>query len=130
MPVSLVIPVRNEAATFADLLASIDSQTFRPREIVEIGSADDSLHGVAHKHLIVLLLVLVAVMHSKFWILALPPAALARAAKAIWTYEEKRRVAWLLNPARMMLVATILGVIDFATFVGWGQGIWHRTKNA
>ena len=56
-------------------------------------------------------------------------AAVARAAKAIWKYEENCRIAWLFNPARLMLVGTILAVIDLATFVGWGRALWDKTKN-
>ena len=40
-PISLVIPVRNEALTFGDLLASVMAQTHRPDEIIFVDSGSD-----------------------------------------------------------------------------------------
>src|ERR1700722_14330105 len=59
--ISLVIPVRNEAATISDLLTSIRSQTLRPSEIVLVdgGSIDNTVqilrqaaHGDNSLHLL------------------------------------------------------------------------------
>jgi glycosyltransferase involved in cell wall biosynthesis len=87
-------------------------------------------YGIARKYFIALLLVILAAVHSRVWLFALALAAVARAAKAIWEYDEQRRLAWLLNPARLVFVGTILAVVDLATFVGWGRALWHKTKNA
>ena len=87
-------------------------------------------YGIARKYLVALLIVILAAAHSRVWLFVLLLAAVARAAKAIWKYDENCRIAWLFNPARLMLVGTILAVIDLATFVGWGRALWDKTKNA
>jgi hypothetical protein len=46
-------------------------------------------------------------------------AALARALKRIWRRRETRGVLWVMNPARVLTVGTILVTIDLATFLGW-----------
>jgi hypothetical protein len=52
------------------------------------------------------------------WLCALVFAAFARAAKSIWNYDKRRRLAWMFNPARLLLVGAILAVVDLATLVG------------
>jgi glycosyltransferase involved in cell wall biosynthesis len=83
-------------------------------------------YGIARQYFIALSIVVLAVVQSPVWLLALALAAVGRIAKAIWRYDEQRRLAWLLNPARFLLVGTILAVIDIATFVGWGRALWHQ----
>jgi len=41
LPISLVIPVLNEALTFGDLLASVLAQTYRPEEIIFVDSGSE-----------------------------------------------------------------------------------------
>jgi glycosyltransferase involved in cell wall biosynthesis len=86
-------------------------------------------HGVARQYLVALMIVVLAVLHNRVWLLALAFAALARAAKAIWNYDEQCRFAWVFNPARLLVVGTILAAIDVATFVGWGRAVWHQRKS-
>jgi len=85
-------------------------------------------YGVARKYLVALVIVILAAAHSRVWLFALFIAVFARAAKSIWNYDEPRRLAWLFNPARLLLVGTILAVIDLATFVGWGRAICHQRR--
>ncbi len=85
-------------------------------------------HGVARKYLVAMMIVILATVHSPVWLLALLIAVVARAAKSIWKYDEPRRLAWLFNPARLLLVGAILAVIDLATFVGWGHAIVHQRR--
>lgn len=87
-------------------------------------------YGIARQYFLALLIVILAAAHSRVWLFVLLLAAVARAAKSIWKYDEHCRIAWLLNPARLMLVGTIVAVVDVATFVGWGRALWHETKNA
>jgi glycosyltransferase involved in cell wall biosynthesis len=86
-------------------------------------------YGIARKYLLALMIVILAVVHSRVWLFALAFAAVARAAKSIWNYDEQRRLAWVFNPARLFLVGAILAVVDLATFAGWGRAVWHKKKS-
>ncbi len=86
-------------------------------------------YGIARQYLIASLIIILAAVYGRVWLFVLGFAAVARVAKAIWNYREQHRLAWLLNPARLLLVGTILAVIDLATFVGWGRALSHRAKN-
>jgi glycosyltransferase involved in cell wall biosynthesis len=85
-------------------------------------------YGVARQYFVALIIVILAIVHNRVWLFALAFAAIARAAKAIWNYDEARRLGWVFNPARLLVVGTILAAIDLATFVGWGRAIWHKSK--
>jgi glycosyltransferase involved in cell wall biosynthesis len=87
-------------------------------------------YGIARQYLLGLMIVTLAVVQNKLWLSALPLAAVARTVKAIWKYDETRRIAWLFNPFRVISVGMILVAIDLATFVGWGQALWHKLRNA
>ena len=86
-------------------------------------------YGIARKYFLALMIVILAVVHSRVWLFALVFAAVARAAKSIWNYDEQRRRAWVFNPARLFLVGAILAVVDLATFAGWGRAVWHKRKS-
>jgi len=86
-------------------------------------------YGIARKYLLALVIVILAAVHNRAWLLVLGVAAIARVARSIWNYDDQQRLAWLLNPARLLLVGTILAVVDLATFVGWGRALWYKTKN-
>jgi glycosyltransferase involved in cell wall biosynthesis len=83
-------------------------------------------YGVIRKYLIALMILILAIVHSRFWLFGLVFAAVARAAKSIWNYDEQRRLTWIFNPKRLVLVAVILAAVDLATFVGWGRAVWHQ----
>ena len=83
-------------------------------------------YGIARKYLLALVIVILAAVHNRVWLFVLGFAAIARVARSIWNYDEQRRLAWLCNPARLLLVGSILAVIDLATFVGWGRAVWHK----
>jgi len=86
-------------------------------------------YGIARKYFLALMIVVLAVVHSRVWLFALAFAAIARAVKSIWNYDEQRRLAWVFNPVRVFLVGAILAVVDLATFAGWGRAVWHKRKS-
>ena len=85
-------------------------------------------YGVARQYFVALIIVILAMVHNRVWLFALAFAAVARAAKAIWNYDEAQRLSWVFNPVRLLVVGTILAAIDLATFVGWGRAVWHKSK--
>jgi glycosyltransferase involved in cell wall biosynthesis len=86
-------------------------------------------YGIARKYFLALVIAILGAVHNRIWLLALALFAIARVAKAIWNYDEQRRLIRLFNPGRLLLVGTILAVIDLATFVGWVRAVWHKRKN-
>jgi glycosyltransferase involved in cell wall biosynthesis len=86
-------------------------------------------YGIARKYFVALLIVILAAVHNRAWLLLLGFAAIARVARSIWNYDEQQRIAWLFSPLRLILVGTILAVVDAATFVGWGHALWYKAKN-
>jgi glycosyltransferase involved in cell wall biosynthesis len=85
-------------------------------------------YGIARKYFLVLVILILAAVHNRVWLLVLGFTAVARIAKSIWKYDEQRRLAWLCNPARLLMVGLILAAIDLATFVGWGHAVLYKTK--
>jgi cellulose synthase/poly-beta-1,6-N-acetylglucosamine synthase-like glycosyltransferase len=83
-------------------------------------------YGVARQYLPMLLLVVLAVAHSLWWLGAMLLFFLARVVRRIWPHREGHGLLWLLNPIRLFGVSVILLTIDLATFVGWAQAIWQR----
>jgi len=86
-------------------------------------------YGIARIYLLALVIVILAIVHSRVWLFVLGFAGIARIARSIWNYDKQQRLAWLCNPARFFLVGTILAVVDLATFVGWGRAVWYKMKN-
>ncbi|HVF48708.1 MAG TPA: glycosyltransferase [Pyrinomonadaceae bacterium] len=80
-------------------------------------------YGIARQYALVAVFVLLALLHSRWW-LVLPVLGLAaRAAKSIWRRREGRGILWALNPAQFAGVAALIVTIDAATFVGWAQAL-------
>jgi len=80
-------------------------------------------YGVARQYALALAFVVLAIVHSAWW-LAVPAAGLAaRAALSVWRRREGRGLAWVLNPARLAGVGLVLLAVDLATFVGWAQAL-------
>jgi glycosyltransferase involved in cell wall biosynthesis len=64
------------------------------------------------------------------WALSLlPVAALARVLKRIWFRRDTRGPLWVLNPARVLTVGTILATIDLATLLGWVDARAERRRD-
>jgi glycosyltransferase involved in cell wall biosynthesis len=83
-------------------------------------------YGVARKYLLFLPFIVLAMVHSLWWLAVPLLLTLARVAKSIWRRREGRGVLWLLNPLQFLGVALILLTIDAATFIGWGQALLRR----
>lgn len=77
--------------------------------------------GIARAYLVSLLFLVLAVVHSYYWLLAPVLIFLLRAAKSIWQRREGRGILWALNPIQFLGVAVLLFAIDLGTMVGWIQ---------
>jgi glycosyltransferase involved in cell wall biosynthesis len=83
-------------------------------------------YGIARQYLLALIFVVLAFVHSPWWLCVIALAFAARVAKSIWRRREGHGVRWLLNPIQFLGVAIIILTVDLATFVGWAQALWQR----
>ena len=84
-------------------------------------------YGVARLYAVALVFVVLAFVHSLWWLIVPALGLAARAGKSVWRHREGRGIFWALNPVRLSLVALILLTVDLATFVGWAQARLHAT---
>jgi glycosyltransferase involved in cell wall biosynthesis len=111
------------------------ARTFRKfvlysRHNVWIGRQWDWHYGVARKYLFGLVFLVLAIVHSPWWLLVPAAGTAARVAKSIWNRREGRGPLWLLNPLQFTGVALILLTIDLAAFWGWAQTLWQQPKQS
>ena len=82
-------------------------------------------YGMARFYLVSLVIGVLAIVHSRWWLSLLLVMTLARVGKSIWQRRDGRGLLWALNPLQFLGVALTLGVIDAATFAGWAQALWQ-----
>lgn len=80
-------------------------------------------YGIARQYALALPFVVLAIVHSAWWLVVPALGFVARAAKSVWRHREGRGLIWALNPAQLAYVALVLLTIDLATFVGWAQAL-------
>jgi glycosyltransferase involved in cell wall biosynthesis len=83
-------------------------------------------YGVARQYALVAVFVLLAAVHSVWWLAGIALWLAARTFRSIWRRREGRSRAWALNPAQFFGVMLILLTIDLGTFVGWAQALLTR----
>jgi glycosyltransferase involved in cell wall biosynthesis len=100
------------------------------RHNVWAGRQWDWHYGLARQYAFNLSFFVLALAHSRWW-LVLPVAwTLARAAKLIYVRREGRGRGWLVNPLQFAGVVFVMLAIDLATFTGWAQAAWRRGDGA
>jgi glycosyltransferase involved in cell wall biosynthesis len=87
-------------------------------------------YGIARQYAVALLFVVLAVVHSVWWLLVPALGLAARAAKSILRHREGRGLLWALNPLQFAGVVLVLLTVDLATFVGWVQALLTRPAGA
>jgi glycosyltransferase involved in cell wall biosynthesis len=100
------------------------------RHNVWIGRQWDWHYGVARKYIFGLFFLILALIHSWWWLLLPLAGAAARVAKSIWDRREGRGPVWLLNPFQFIGVAVILLTIDMAAFWGWAQALRQQPEQS
>lgn len=87
-------------------------------------------YGIARQYLVALVFVVLALLHSPWWLLVIGVGFAGRVALSIWRRREGKKVLSVLNPAQFLAVAIIIVTIDVATFAGWAQALWRRPASA
>ena len=80
-------------------------------------------YGVARQYVLAIAFVLLAVLHSPWWLTGFGVWLGARIIRSIWRRREKRSLWWALNPLQFVTVGVIILTIDLATFVGWARAL-------
>jgi hypothetical protein len=113
------------------------SQMFRKltlysRHNVWAGRQSSWHYGLARNYLLYLPFIVLAVVHSVYWLLAPLLLWIVRVEKTLWTRREGHSIWWSFNPIRFLVTALIMLAMDLATFVGWTQATlllrWYKQK--
>jgi glycosyltransferase involved in cell wall biosynthesis len=97
---------------------------------VWVGRQWDWHYPVARQYAVWLVFIVLALIHSPWWLVFPVAGTLARAAKSIYVRRDGRGLWSLLNPVQFAGVVFLLLAIDLATFVGWAQAVWHWNDQA
>lgn len=80
-------------------------------------------YGILRQYALLVPFILLAALHSWWWLLALPVWLAARTAKRIVRFRYEYALLRLLNPAQFVFTAFLILLIDAATFIGWIQAV-------
>lgn len=87
-------------------------------------------YGIARQYVLALPFVVLALLHSAWWLVVPALGLAARAAKSIRRHREGHGLGWALNPLQFAGVVVVLLTVDLATFVGWAQALLTRPAGA
>jgi glycosyltransferase involved in cell wall biosynthesis len=87
-------------------------------------------YGISKQYVVAVAILALAALQSRWWLAALVLAIVLRIGKTIWRHRHGRRLLWLFNPARFVLVGVILATIDLATFIGWAQALGRHSSES
>lgn len=116
-----------QATVWWELQPSL-AQTFRrfalySKHNVWAGRQSDWHYGIARQYALAAVLLILAIIHSLWWLLGLVIWFGTRVFLSVWRRRDERGLLWALNPTQLVSVGVILLTIDLATFVGWAQAI-------
>lgn len=111
-----------------DIASTFEKFVLYSKHNVWAGRQWDWHYGVAKQYLLLGPFLLLAVIHSWWWLAALPLWLMARTGKRILMHRFEYGLTPLFNPVVFFGVALFVLVIDAATFIGWGQALGSRGK--
>ncbi|MEP7076305.1 MAG: hypothetical protein ABI878_10890, partial [Acidobacteriota bacterium] len=111
-----------------DVLRTLQKFILYSKHNVWAGRQWDWHYGIVRLYLLLLPFLLLAVVHTRWWLLGLPFWLAARTTKRILAHRYECGVGTLFNPLIFFGVAGLILLIDLATFVGWGQALVSRQK--
>jgi glycosyltransferase involved in cell wall biosynthesis len=105
------------------LSTTFDKFVTYSRYNVWMGRQWDWHYGVRRIYLLLIPFLVLAIVHSIWWMLGPVLLHCARTFKRIWNNRERRGLLWAINPAQFVGVGLLILVIDAATFIGWAQAL-------
>lgn len=85
-------------------------------------------YGVLKNYAVLIPIIFLAVLHSVWWLVALPIWLLARTLKRMSAFQYEYGYASLFNPLVVLGVSGLILTIDAATFIGWVQAKFSPQK--
>lgn len=104
-----------------DLGSTFSKFVLYSKHNVWAGRQWDWHYGILRQYALLVPFLLLAVLHSPWWLVALPLWLAARTAKRILAHRFEYGLGALVNPLVVAGVMLLITTIDMATFVGWIQ---------
>lgn len=83
-------------------------------------------YGLVRQYLLLLPFIMLALLHSAWWILGIAVWLFVRTVKRILSHRYDFGWTTLLNPLVFLTTMFLITMIDFAVFAGWIQAILHK----
>lgn len=109
-----------------DLSSTFDKFIVYSKHNVLAGRAWDWHYGVARQYLIALFFIILAFVHSWWWLIIVFLWLVARVAKRILSHRFEYGLKPLLNPVYFLGITFTILIVDLATFIGWGQAVLQK----
>lgn len=86
-------------------------------------------YGIARQYLLLVACVILAFLHSPWWLLVIIGWLFARTAKGILRHRYEFGWMMIFNPFIFFGTMFLILIIDLATFVGWAQATLYRKSD-
>lgn len=83
-------------------------------------------YGILKQYLLMLLFIVLSIIHSPLWLVAVFLWLIARTAKRILPHRFEFGWMPLINPVYFLSIMSLIIIIDAATFVGWIQALSNK----
>ncbi len=93
------------------------------------GRAWDWHYGVAKQYAVLIPVPALAIFHSVWWLVILPIWLFARTFKRMIRHRNDFPLAKLIDPVNFVGVASLVLLIDLATFVGWYRSMFDSRRS-
>lgn len=109
-----------------DLASTFRKFALYSKHNVWAGRQWDWHYGILRQYALFVTFLLLMIIHSPWWLFAIPLWLTARAAKRILAHRFEYGIRTLFNPLIVLGVMLLTVTIDMATFVGWGRAKMKR----
>lgn len=113
-----------------DLLSTFKKFTLYSKHNVWIKRHWDWHYGILRQYLLMIPFVILALVHSFWWILIIAGWLAARTSKAILRHRFEFGTLGVFNPFFFFGTMSLILLIDLAAFIGWAQAVFQKkTEN-
>lgn len=109
------------------------SSTFKKFELysrknASIGRTHDWHRGIARQYLLMLPFILLGLVDSYLWLIAVPAWFVLRAVRRSIAHRYQFGPNLIVNPLNLMGLVALIVLIDVATFTGWSRAAMERSE--
>lgn len=91
-----------------------------------VGRTRDWHHGILRQYIVILPFLILGLLHSRLWFVAIPVWFIARTIRRAIPHRHEFGFAFILNPLNFLGLIWLILLIDAATYIGWLRGILAR----